>query len=124
MQLQEMTYNRSDAIDKCYIKGKPFIEHFHECMRDLLDNNKDLYGHHASEMQSCWDAVKDIKLIENNKKLRYDQLINWFFTVGADVEEVIDADYQDIYERFYIELLKDRNAKIVMILEYIFFEIS
>lgn len=124
MQLQEMTYNRSDAIDKCYIQGKPFIEHFHECMQDLLDNNKDSYRHYALEMQSLWDAVKDIKLTSNNKKLLCDQLINWFFTVGSGVEDVIDADYQEVYERFYIELLKDRYAKIVVVLAYIFFEIS
>lgn len=122
MQLQEMTYKRSDAIDKCYTNGKPFIEHFHECMRDLLDNNKDLYSHHASEMQSCWDAVKDIKLTANNKKLRYDKLINWFFTVGSDVEDVIEADYQDVYENFYVELLKDPYCKIVSLLEYVFYE--
>ena len=124
MQLQEMTYKRSDAINKCYTNGKPFIEHFHECMQDLLANNKELYHHHASEMQDLWDAVKNIKLTSNNKKLLCEQLINWFFAVGSGVEDVIDADYQEIYERFYIELLKDRNAKIVMILEYIFFEIS
>lgn len=124
MKLQEMAYNRSDAIEKCYTYGKPFIEYFHTCMRDLVDNNKELYHLHASKMQTCWDAVKDIKLTSNNKKLLCDQLINWFFTVGSSVEDVIDADYQEIYERFYMELLKDRYAKIVVILEYIFFEIS
>lgn len=124
MKLQEIAYKRSDAIEKCYTYGKPFIEYFHTCMRDLLNNNKELYYLHASKMQACWDAVKDIKLTSNNKKLLCDQLINWFFTVGSGVEDVIDADYQEIYERFYIELLKDRYAKLVVVLEYIFFEIS
>lgn len=122
MQLQEMAYKRSDAIDKCYTNGRPFIEHFHKCMQDLSDNNRELYRHHASEMQSWWDVVREIKLTSNNKKLLYDQLINWFFTVGSDVEDVIDAEYQDVYERFYIELLRHPESKIVNLLEDIFFE--
>lgn len=106
----------------CRDIGKPFIKHFHKCMRDLENNDIDMFHHHSCEMQSWWNDVSTMKLSYNNKKLSVDQLINWFFTAGSDIEEMIDVRYQDIYEEFIIELIQYPNTKIEYILQDMYFD--
>ena len=106
-QVLEMAYSRQDAIDKCNVLGKQFIEHFHKIMSSSFEDID--FNHHCIEMQAFFDDVKNIKLKQNNKRLSADALINWFFTIGSDVEDEIDEQYQDIYELLYLNLLKDRN---------------
>lgn len=111
-RLNEMAYDRSQAVKKCYPLGKQFISHFHKCMDDIYQENNKRLHHHTSEMQAWWDEVKEIKLTYNNKSLSADQLINWFFTAGSDIETVIQDEYTEVYENLIISLLKDRNSDI------------
>ena len=106
-QLNEMALTRNEAIDRCFSLGKQFIDHFHKCVHEGKDS--DDFTHHCTEMQAWFDEVKQYKLKQNKRLLTADTLINWFFTVGSDVEEKIEEEYQDIYEQFYIRLLLDRN---------------
>lgn len=115
MALNEMAITRSEAIDKCYSFGKQFIEHFHKIMSE--GKSADEFKHHCKEMQNFYDYVKQITLKQNNKKLPIDYLINWFFTIGSNVDEVIKEPYVDIYEQLMIRLLQDRmNSKVFDIL--------
>ena len=115
IQLNEMAYERSDAIDKCASHGKRFIEHFHKIMLEGKDSNT--FHHHCSEMQAFYDEVKIIKLKPRSKYISADNLINWFFTIGSDIETVVDEEYQETYEQLCIALLSDRfNTKVEDIL--------
>ena len=121
MELNEMAYTKSIAAQMCRDIGKPFIKHFHKCMEDLENNNMDRFHHHACEMQSWWNDVRTMKLSYNNKKLSVDQLINWFFTAGSDIEEMIDVRYQDLYEKFILDLIKYPNTRLEYTLQDIYF---
>lgn len=104
MQLLEMALNRGEAIDRCCILGEKFIQHFHKLfMEGKSDPN---FNHHCSEMQGWWNSVCEIRLKHNNKLLTNTNLIDWFFTVGAAVEDYLkDPDEIEAYNKFYIALL-------------------
>ena len=109
--LLEMAYERPDAIDHCASIGKLFIEHFHKLMNEPV--NSDDFDHHCNEMQSWFNDVKKIVLKYNKKLISNTQLIDWFFTIGSSIEYIIDEPYQDIYEKFIIKLLQDRETSTV-----------
>lgn len=112
VKLNEIAYDRSQAVKKCHTLGKQFISHFHKCMKDIYQENNKRLHYHSSEMQAWRDEVKEIKLTYNNKFLSADQLINWFFTAGSDIETAIQDEYTGVYEQLILSLLKDRNSNI------------
>ena len=77
--LNEMAFSRQDAIDRCVGLGKKFVEHF-----DKIYNNRNSIDveHWATEMESWWNKVKDIKMSSNNRTIRDVDLLNWFFDGG------------------------------------------
>lgn len=105
--LDEMALNRSDAIDRCCNQGKQFVEHFHKCFHEGVDS--DSFQYHCIEMQAFWDNVKFIILQQNKKQISSDNLLNWFFLCGSDLEHMIEEPFQDTYEILYLSLLADRN---------------
>lgn len=111
-QINELAYKRSDAIEICKNNGLLFINHFHKCMQDLSENNINRLHHHAAEMSSWWNNVIRMKLTYNNKHLAKDQLVNWFFTAGSDIDEMIQDEYQDLYGEFMILLLSNPNTNV------------
>lgn len=113
--LNEMAYERDEAINRCASLGKQFISHFHTVMRNGKDSND--FIHHCEEMQARFDDVKFIVLKYNKKIISSDNLINWFFTVGSSVEYQIEEPYQQAYEDLYISLLSDRvNSSVIDIM--------
>ena len=114
--LNEMAYDRSYVIDKCYSLGMQFIKHFKK-VYSLGINDKD-FKHHCQEMQSWYDTVKNMVLRYNNKRISNDQLINWFFTAGSSTEVLFGNDEAgDIYGELIGELISNkRNNKVVDIL--------
>lgn len=114
--LNEMAYDRSYVIDKCYSLGTQFIEHFKKTYK-LGINDKD-FKHHCQEMQTWYDTIKNIVLKYNNKKISNDQLVNWFFTAGSSVEVLFGNDEAgDIYDELIAELISNkRNNKVVNVL--------
>lgn len=113
--LQEMALSRNEAIDKCIELGKQFTEHFNKLMFE--GKNSDDYSHHVAEMQAWLDKVRNIKLKATNKYISNSQLSDWFFTAGQTVEDVIDFQYIDKYEKFYILILANPNMQLKEILE-------
>ena len=85
-----------------------------------LKNNSDTLNHHIQEMQSFWDKVKILRFKHNNKLISNSNLMDWFFTIGSDVETIIAENLVDLYEEFIIKVLSDRNRKLIEI----FHEIS
>lgn len=109
VQVNEMAYKRTDAIDRCYDLGKKFTEHFRLIVK--LGKEDIDFKHHCQELQAWYDKVKNIKLKETKKFLRISDLWDWFFTVGQSIEDVIpEEQYQDIYEKFYLELSKGEST--------------
>ena len=104
--LKEMAYTRSDAIDRCASLGSKFIEHFIKCQTE-----KDLgtIGHHLSEMDAWWESVKSIRLKPSTKPLSPTQLVDWFFTAGSSVEDMLPDKLQDEYEKYIVILLSSPN---------------
>ena len=110
--INEQALSRSDVIDKCLDYGKVFVEHFIKAVLDL-ENNSDTLNHHIQEMQSFWDKVKILKFKHNNKLVSNSNLMDWFFTMGSDVETILPDSVVGMYEEFIIKVLSDRNRKLI-----------
>ena len=115
IKLNEMAYERADAIELCSNLGTQLIEHFHKVVKagkESLD-----FSHHCDEMNSWWDRVKKIVLKYNNKRISEAQLKDWFFEAGSSVEYIIEEPYQDIYNKVILKLSSDydRSVKDVLI---------
>ena len=110
----EMAYKRTDAIKLCLVLGFEFIDHFHKAMKEVKSGID--FEHHCKEMDTWWRTIKDIKLKQNNKQLSDEQLIDWFFTAGSDVDTRIEEPYRIIYKQLCAKLLKDRTTSNVLII--------
>lgn len=108
MRINEMALSRADAIDKCISLGKKFAEHFNKLFYDE-DFEK---NHHLSEMQVWYNSVKSIKLSYSSKYISNTKLVEWFFTAGEDVEDIIKLNLIDLYEEFIINVLKTNDIKL------------
>ena len=112
-RIDEMALSRGDAIDRCINLGKQFIEHFHKVYVEEIESRD--FNHHCQEMQSWYDSVSSIRLKTNNKFLTNTQLIDWFFTLGANVEDYLDNDEEvEHYNNFIVELLSNKRSKKVV----------
>ena len=112
--LNEMVYTIPDAMDRCHSLGEQFANHFNKVCSSTKES--DDFVHHCIEMQAGFDQVKDIILKHNNKKITYVNLIDWFFTYGNNVENIIDEQYVDLYNVFIIKLLNSKTTSIKDIL--------
>lgn len=105
-RVDEMAMEQSKAISMCRSLGKQFIEHFHKVYVGGLKDRD--YKHHCHEMQTWYNDAKSIKLKSNNKVISRIHLVDWFFTVGAGVDDFLhDEDEIDMYEEFTLKLLTD-----------------
>lgn len=109
--LNEMALSRSDAIDLCIGLGKQFIEHYRK-----ISNNDCSFYHHVQEMQSWWDRVKRISLKPRSRRITDINLVDWFFTAGGDIEEYLEEDLIDEYNKLIITILGNKDKKIIDIL--------
>lgn len=111
-KIMEMSYSRSDAIDRCASLGKQFVKHFIKVM-DLGDINDPDFIHHCDVEMAAWlNDVKSIRLKSNNKPLNSEYLMDWFFTIGSSIDVIIPEIYEDIYSDFIIILLANKDIKI------------
>jgi len=100
--------------------GKKFIEHFHKIYNE--GKTSENFNHHCAEMQ-CWlDKCRKIKLKSNNKYLTPVNLIDWFFTAGAGIDEDNGfTDYAEIdtYNEFILALAANKDVKVKNVLQEI-----
>lgn len=115
MIVKESAMKRSDAIDKCMDLGLQFTKHFNKIMDEGI--NSPNFNHHCLEMQSWFDKIQSITLKPNNISLRKNQIWDWFFTVGGDVDDYIKTKYIEKYEEFYLNLMLNPEKKIVDIIK-------
>ena len=112
--LNEMAYERKDAILKCDELGNNFIEHFHKIMSEGKDSTD--FIHHCIEMDAWWNKVKNIVIKSTKKKISKSQLKDWFFEVGSSVEYIIQEEYQETYNELIFALLNDYSMSVKDIL--------
>lgn len=105
-----MALSLTQAMDRCMDLGEKFAEHFNKIVDEGISSNN--FTHHCIEMQSWWDKVKNLRLKHNNKVISNVNLIDWFFTGGKDVEDLINEDKVNLYNEFLVKLLIDRNRSI------------
>lgn len=108
IKLREMSYHRSDAIDKCVSLGECFIDYFNKIMNadGLNDPN---FDHHCSEMSSWFNTVNRITLKPKNKLINSEYLMDWFFTCGSSIDIIIPDKFEIIYSDFVSKLLANRK---------------
>lgn len=82
-----------------------------------FESNSDTLNHHIQEMQSFWDKVKILKFKNTNKLISNSNLMDWFFTMGSDVETILPDSMVDLYEEFMIKVLSDRDRKLIAVKE-------
>ena len=108
--LTETAISRVDAIDKCNQLGKMFVEHFHKVVKEGIYSYT--FNYHCAEMQAWWDKVKNIRMSDNKKLISTDNLVNWFFTAGSDIESIIKDEYQNTYSKLMLLLLSDYSLSV------------
>lgn len=115
-KLDEMAQERADAIISCMQLGRQFIKHFDKIYH--ADKDDDNIHHWESEMQAWYDMVKRIKLKHSHKSITNDELIDWFFTSGADFDDLFDDTYElYLYEEVCQRILE--NNKIDESIDYV-----
>lgn len=121
IKLAEFAVSRADAITICMSNGRQFMQHFVKVLQDGI--NGDDFKHHCHEMQTWFDVVKGIKLKGSKKPLSLEQWMDWFFTAGGNIEDEVDVQYIDLYEKLIFQLMSDKNNKIEDIMRQILNEI-
>lgn len=109
-KLNEMAYERPDAIRLCSDLGTEFIEHFHKVVKSGKESPD--FSHHCVEMDSWWNKAKKIVLKYNKKLISEAQLKDWFFEAGSSVEYIIEEPYQDIYNKLILKLSSDYSKSV------------
>ncbi len=106
VRLDDFARNRIDACDKCVSLNDIFKEHF-----DKIYNNKndiENLNHWSDEMNSWWKEVSSIILKQNNKKINFTDMTDWFFIGGnhAHARECFTNDNIKQEEKVYKEFCK------------------
>lgn len=114
MQLNEMAFERNQAIDIIVELGHQFANHFVKVMQEGFKSPN--LKHHCHEMQVWFDKVKRITIKPKTKHLTIEQWIDWFFTAGQSIEIIIPEEYQEQYETLLKELIFNKEIKIIDII--------
>lgn len=107
--LNKIPLSRSDIIDRCIIRGKMFIKHFHKIYQNSKDKN---FKYWSGKMKEWFNDVKDYRLKPTNREILDGELRDWFFTAGATYETFIkNANEDEIisYDKFCSSLISNKN---------------
>lgn len=108
--ITEMSLSRLNTIDRCISLGKQFTGHFNVMCRESAESLN--FKRHCYETQVCYDTVLSIRMKPRCKRLSVEQLVDWFFTSGQSIEDVIDEEYLDIYDKLIRKLVSNDQYKI------------
>lgn len=107
--ITEQTLDRTKVLDIGLSLGAQFIKHFDKVYNDTDEGTM---KHHAREMQTWYDKVKNLVWKHNKKKLSKTDLIDIFFTVGSTPDTYLDNDTEiEVYEDFYLDLLNTDSVQ-------------
>lgn len=110
LKLNDMSFTRADAIDKCNSLGKLFTENFEKIFNEPKAQS---VNHWCDEMQGWLDDIRNITLKQNKKPLPYTYIMDWFFTRGSSPDQFFkDENLVDSYEEFLSKISKyDFNVR-------------
>lgn len=105
--LLEMSMTKMEAIDRCEILGKRFIEHFRKI---ACEPNSQARNHWCNEMQGWMNSVNGISLKHNKKLLSTADKLNWFIDATSSPEYIFkgDSNLIDLYEQFTEHLIDSK----------------
>lgn len=109
-RLNEMALSQSDAIRICMSLGRNFVKHFDKIYKE---KDSECVNHWISEMSAWYNEVKEIKLKSTKKSILSGKLRDWFFTFGAEPEDVIgeeNTEELEIYDKFCNEVLSGKSV--------------
>lgn len=111
MKAKDMAYEKGDAMEACRSIGRKFIQHF-----DKIYNRRDCeaVNHWRGEMQGWFNDAKSIKLKQSKKYIDNNDLWDWFFTAGAEIEDYMlkpNAEEISAYEDFVSDLNITKNVR-------------
>lgn len=113
VKINDLSIERQDAVDRCYNLGKKFLEHFDKIYNN--QENQEVINHWSNEMISWYEAVKTLRLKQNNKHLSMTNLRDWFFTACAEPKDFFTSNNkeleEEIYDKFYLDLLNTNDIK-------------
>ena len=98
-----MALSRLDAMDRCISYGEKFCDHFNLICKNGIEASD--FKYHCGELQGWFKTIRKIKTKSDSKGLRNEDLIDWFFTAGQNIEDVIWPEYLEIYKKFIDKLL-------------------
>lgn len=112
--LNEMAYNRDDAILFCFGKGKQFINHFHKIYCE--PNSLDVSHWVGDEMQTWVNDINKVILKQSKRHISNVDKIDWFYTAGSSPEEYMhnpepNDDELELYDKFVMLVLSNGSVK-------------
>lgn len=114
IQISDMTYDKQTIVNRCGDLGFKFIEHFEKIYSNPNDNAVD---HWIGELSGWFKQVSRLKFKSNHKLINNEQLIEWFFLDGSDLDGLFGNDNlkKNKYKLFIEELLTSKDVKYSLI---------
>lgn len=106
-KISEFADSRQKIVADCTSLGKQFAHHFNKIMDEGTESP--YFDHHCNELQKFFNQVNNVKFKHNNKRLTTENLVDWFFTTGQNVEDVAKKQYVDAYDKLITYLVANRD---------------
>lgn len=106
-KISEFANSRQKIVADCISLGKQFAHHFNKIMDEGTESP--YFSHHCDELQNYFNQVSSVKFKHNNKRLTTENLLDWFFTTGQNVEDVVKEQYVDAYDKLITYLVVNRD---------------
>lgn len=106
-RISEFADSRQKIITDCMSLGKQFVHHFNKIMDEGTESPN--FDHHCNELQNFFNQINNVKFKHNNKRLTTENLVDWFFTIGQNVEDVVKEQYVDAYDKLMTYLVSNRD---------------
>nr|CAI9751348.1 hypothetical protein DGKKSRWO_DGKKSRWO_CDS_0068 [uncultured phage]CAI9752232.1 hypothetical protein CVNMHQAP_CVNMHQAP_CDS_0068 [uncultured phage] len=106
-KISEFADSRQKIVADCTSLGKQFAHHFNKIMDEGVESP--YFSHHCDELRNYFNQVSSVKFKHNNKRLTIENLIDWFFTTGQNIEDVVKEQYVDAYDKLITYLVANRD---------------
>lgn len=90
-------YYKVDAMDVCIKKGKEFISLYEKASGDNVWSSRSKL---VEDMIDIYTTIQNIIIKETNEPLSHEQMVDWFFTAGALVEDFLEVPNQKTIARY------------------------
>lgn len=106
-KISEFADSQQSIIANCTNLGTQFAHHFNKIMDEGTESQ--YFSYHCNELQNFFNQINNVKFKHNNKRLTIENLIDWFFTAGQNIEDVVKEQYVDAYDELLTYLVSHRD---------------